>query len=339
MNFWRIKDWNHHFENNRTRDLKRMAWVPMPNKMDGDGYTELLDHPNGPAHFGAWVAIVEIASRCGICPTEQDERASAGETAAGCGIPAGGCGEPARAYIPRGTLIRDNGRPHDFSSLSRLCRISPELLREVLPRLVFLGWIEDVEDLRFDISFTYEIPQAGAGIPQEGALKPHEAGILTCARGTERNGTEEKRNTQNSTQEKSSGVVGKSQKSGARSYESDETFAPFVMAATEFWGTQVTPENFTETWQFTWKKLDFEQKAAITRSVQDRIGKENPRYVPLLPKYITSGAWKRPPRIDEPKPNGKNGHASDYQYTRPPDAVTDEKFQQIKRERDARMRS
>ena len=60
----RVKDWNLLFENNRTRGLKHLDWVPMPNKMDSDGYTELVDHPNGAAHLGAWFAIVQIASRC-----------------------------------------------------------------------------------------------------------------------------------------------------------------------------------------------------------------------------------------------------------------------------------
>jgi hypothetical protein len=32
--------------------------------MDGDGYTELVDHDDGAAHLGAWCAIVQIASKC-----------------------------------------------------------------------------------------------------------------------------------------------------------------------------------------------------------------------------------------------------------------------------------
>ena len=46
MTTYRIRDWQRHFENNRTRELKVMAWVPVPNKMDGDGYTELVTHPS-----------------------------------------------------------------------------------------------------------------------------------------------------------------------------------------------------------------------------------------------------------------------------------------------------
>jgi hypothetical protein len=57
VTFYRVKDWSKIYENNRTRELKRMDWVPIPNKMDGDGFTELVDHPNGAAHLGAWLAL------------------------------------------------------------------------------------------------------------------------------------------------------------------------------------------------------------------------------------------------------------------------------------------
>ncbi len=106
-----IVDWDTRYENNRTRDLKRMAWVPMPNRHDGDGYTTLLDHPNGAAHFGAWCALVQVASRC-------DER---------------------------GTLLRHGAEPHDSGSLARMTRIPESVWLEVLPRLVSIGWINGYE--------------------------------------------------------------------------------------------------------------------------------------------------------------------------------------------------
>ena len=103
-----IVDWDKHYENNRTRELKRMAWVPMPNRHDGDGYTQLLDHLNGAAHFGAWCALVEVASRCDV----------------------------------RGTLLRDGAVPHDESSLARMTRIPAKIWEEALPRLLNIGWIK-----------------------------------------------------------------------------------------------------------------------------------------------------------------------------------------------------
>lgn len=121
----RIKDWDKHFENNRTRELKKMTWVPFPNKQDGDGYTDLMSHLDGVAHFGCWIAICQVASKCD----------------------------------PRGTLLRDNPalgcdpdkhpqkRPHDTASLSRMTRVPEEILKKAIDRLIIIGWLE-----------TYEIP-------------------------------------------------------------------------------------------------------------------------------------------------------------------------------------
>jgi hypothetical protein len=122
---YRIKDWPKHFENNRTRDLLRMTFVCVPNKQDGDGYTELLDHPDGVAHYGAWMAIILAASKCGT----------------------------------RGTLLRGTGEPHDARSLSRMTRVPVAIIQATLPRLVSIGWIEaEVLDSKGDA----EIPQVGA---------------------------------------------------------------------------------------------------------------------------------------------------------------------------------
>jgi hypothetical protein len=122
----RVRDWDANYENNRTRGYKRLNWVPIPNKMDGDGYTELVDHPNGAAHLGAWLAIVQVASRC-----EQ-----------------------------RGVLARDGGRPHDAASLARITRLPREIFDEVLPRLLAIGWIEHQPDVT--LQDAAEIPQDAA---------------------------------------------------------------------------------------------------------------------------------------------------------------------------------
>lgn len=119
---YRIRDWSKHFENNRTRGLKELRFVILPNKHDGDGYTELLDHPNGAAHYGAWVSLVQVSSK-GKHP------------AGGCGIPAGCC-------ECRGILLRTGARPHDPVSLSRLTRIPASVYEEALPRLVKIEWLE-----------------------------------------------------------------------------------------------------------------------------------------------------------------------------------------------------
>lgn len=103
-----IRGWNKHYENNRTRELKAMTWVPIPIKFDGDGYTELIGHANGAGHYGVWIAVVAVAGRCD----------------------------------PRGTLLRDCARPHDAGTLSRITRMPETLIAEALDRLVSIGWIE-----------------------------------------------------------------------------------------------------------------------------------------------------------------------------------------------------
>ena len=111
----RIRDWNKHFETAATRKLRRMYWVPVPNKMDGEGYTSLVDHPNGAAHLGAWYAILEIASRQEV----------------------------------RGNLPTSANRPPSSANfaqcLGRISRIPADVFAEVIPRLVDIGWIEEYQ--------------------------------------------------------------------------------------------------------------------------------------------------------------------------------------------------
>jgi len=111
MSTYRICDWSHHFENSSSRKLKRLDWVAIPNSMDVEGYIVLVDHPNGAAHFGAWIAIVEIASK----------------------------------QNPRGTL--PNGKTSQSlggicQSLGRISRLPAILFEEALPRLIEIGFIE-----------------------------------------------------------------------------------------------------------------------------------------------------------------------------------------------------
>lgn len=128
----RISGWHTIYENNRTKELKNMSWVPIPNRMDGDGYTEFLDHKEGASHFGAWIAMLQIASRCD----------------------------------PRGTLMRDGRRPHTSESMSRISRMPKKLFDEAIPRLIEIGWIEEqvMEEEQLTLA-----PQEGAILPQEDA--------------------------------------------------------------------------------------------------------------------------------------------------------------------------
>jgi len=106
-----ISNWNDLYENNRTRDLKTLLWVPIPNKQDGDGYTEIMGEKDGVQIFGAWIAILQIASRCD----------------------------------PRGTLVRDGGKPHDCGSISRMCRIPQPIVSRAISFCSKIGWINGLQ--------------------------------------------------------------------------------------------------------------------------------------------------------------------------------------------------
>jgi uncharacterized phage protein (TIGR02220 family) len=88
MKLYRIRDWQELYENNRSRTVKDLSWVAIPNRHDGENYTMIMSHKRGSEIFSAFILMVEVASKC----------------------------------RPRGTLIRDNGKPHNPISLSLKCR-------------------------------------------------------------------------------------------------------------------------------------------------------------------------------------------------------------------------
>ena len=110
----RIRDWNKHFENATSRKLKRLDWVSIPNKTDGDGYMRLVDHPEGAAHLGAWYAIVECASK-----------------------------QKFRGNLPPG--IR-----HDIGGISqsigKISQLPSGIFETVIPRLMEIGWLEEAPE-------------------------------------------------------------------------------------------------------------------------------------------------------------------------------------------------
>jgi hypothetical protein len=174
--FYRIKDWSIRFENNRTRELKKLDWVPTPNRHDGDGYTTLLSYPNGEALFGAWNAILQVASRC-----------SPLEGATIPHLPAGWCGG-------RGVLIRDSGKPHDAASIAARTRFSEATIIDALNVCSSddVGWLERFETMENTNESKNLAPSCGkvavkpqplAEIPQEGITegKGREGNINTVA--------------------------------------------------------------------------------------------------------------------------------------------------------------
>jgi hypothetical protein len=114
MKYYNVRGFAAEFETSESRKLKHLPWIALPTKQEGDGYTELMDHPNGCAHFGAWTAILQLAAKCS----------------------------------PRGALIRDLGGrklAHDYKSISRITRVPESILAEAIPRLMELGWLEELE--------------------------------------------------------------------------------------------------------------------------------------------------------------------------------------------------
>jgi len=88
MKLYTIRDWSTIYENNRSRVIRDLRWVPLPNRMDGENFCAIMNHPRGAEIFSAFVLMVEIASTCS----------------------------------PRGTLIRGNGIPHTAHTLANRCR-------------------------------------------------------------------------------------------------------------------------------------------------------------------------------------------------------------------------
>ncbi len=160
MTLYRIRDWAKHFENSRTETIKSLNWVPIPNRLDGAGFTELADNPEGAAHYGVWVTLVLIASRC------HDVAIDGNEDAPG--------------LQRTGTLLKSSGRPHDSKSIARITGFSDKLIERAMERLIAIRWLEKVSEA---------VAIDGNGMAINGN------GIAAFQNGMEGNGMEGNRNT------------------------------------------------------------------------------------------------------------------------------------------------
>jgi len=113
---YRINKWDEYFENNRSKKVRDLAWVPVPNRHDGENYSMIMAHENGAEIFAAWVLIIQVASKC----------------------------------EPRGTLVRDGGKPHTPKTLSVKTRapeswfnVALEYLAQETDWLIAEGLAED----------------------------------------------------------------------------------------------------------------------------------------------------------------------------------------------------
>ena len=182
----RVKNWDALYENNRTRGLKAMAWVPVPNKHDGDGYSALVDDPSGAAHLGCWLAALQVASRC----------------------------------VPRGTLVRDNGKPHTAESLARMTRLSKAAFEQAIPRLLAVEWLEISDEQcgegpQHDAGIPHlngtTVPDSGTTVPDSGTTVPDSGTTVRRSdyegKGSELNGSELKTPCSSDNDERSAGAL------------------------------------------------------------------------------------------------------------------------------------
>lgn len=148
---YKIKLWDERFENHKTRILKYLDWVPIPNSQDGDGYTRLMEMERGPEVYGVWIAMLALASKC----------------------------------TPRGSLIDSNGNPHTAKSISRITRVplkSVEYAISVLSAADF-GWLtKDANSIKSNTAV-----EAAIGAAVEAAHETDDEQNRTERNGTEQN--------------------------------------------------------------------------------------------------------------------------------------------------------
>lgn len=86
-----IRDWDRHFEVAQSRKIDGpLKWLPMPCKHDGLGFRRIMAMENGPAIYGAWVLILQVAAKCETRGVLMDENGplDANDLAAKTGCPA-----------------------------------------------------------------------------------------------------------------------------------------------------------------------------------------------------------------------------------------------------------
>jgi hypothetical protein len=162
--FLRITDWIEKYETHDTRKLNYLHWVAVPIGMEGAGFRELLSHPDGLAHFGVWILLLELAGK-----------------------------QPK----PRnGSIVRGDGKlPHDAESIAKLLGWSrswgrsdvdvlelvmsrareysiKETISAAIERLLELGWLEAVEAPQpfphEEFCLPHEVPHFCSPKPQKG---------------------------------------------------------------------------------------------------------------------------------------------------------------------------
>jgi hypothetical protein len=116
MEVWRIAKWSDTFETSDSRNYKSLPWVSVPTTLCSNGYQSLVEEfgADAPAIYGAWSAMVAVASKCPV----------------------------------RGTLATSKGVPYSLERIIREAYMHPDCL-PIFQRLVAwassetVGWLED----------------------------------------------------------------------------------------------------------------------------------------------------------------------------------------------------
>jgi hypothetical protein len=109
---FKIKQWNERYENNRSRTVADLRWVPIPNSHDGEGFATIMAHKDAAEIYTAWILMLQVASRC----------------------------------HPRGSLVRSDGTCLSVASLAIRTRAKREWFEKAIPALLQVGWIERLTD-------------------------------------------------------------------------------------------------------------------------------------------------------------------------------------------------
>ncbi len=113
---YRITNWDNLYETAETRKIKFLRWIPLRNRLDDDGASELLEHKDGVAHLGLWCALLQIASSDTF----------------------------KRGYLTKsGPMCRIG---HNVQSIARKLRTTEKLVDVAINRLLQIGWLQEVAD-------------------------------------------------------------------------------------------------------------------------------------------------------------------------------------------------
>ncbi len=87
---YRVKDWARFFENAGSRKVSTLSWIKVPNRHDSAGYRRVMMLKDGIAVYGAWLLIVQVASKMPVRGTLENENGplDATDLAARTGAPA-----------------------------------------------------------------------------------------------------------------------------------------------------------------------------------------------------------------------------------------------------------